>query len=387
MTGSVLVLPRRYGTFFLPWFVVSGVLGSRPTWTRPRVFLSQSFAPGDIHFCVWVGSSNFKLLGAPLGSSGWCEDLLGRRVTKARTLLTAIGKFPDAQGAFCLLRSCSGWSKVLYSCRTVPPDVHLRGLCDADGDIRSALCHLIGRSLSDDDWRLASLGITAGGLGARSAAEYAPAAYVASFCACRDVCGLLSTDFDHLDLDDGCRLSAAESSLRSIIPSGANIYAESDSPSQKSLSGKIEAQSASHIFADPALPRHRLHLDACRVPELGPGSRLTLRLLAPMSLHPSFARFCSIVSVCPSGITTLCALCVCRKNMVLRHIAIRDVVCSAVSEFTSVSPELEKPGLLLPPRHPDPGGPEPGLCPPPGSPSPSLGSAGRRPADVWVRLR
>ena len=76
--------------------------------------------------------------------------------------------------------------------------------------------------------------------------------------------------------------------------------------------------------------------------------------------------------------------CGCGGDMVLRHNAIRDVVCSAVSEFTSVSPELEMLGLLLPPRPPDPGGPDPHLCLPPRSPSPSPSSAGRRPADVWV---
>ena len=48
--------------------------------------------------------------------------------------------------------------------------------------------------------------------------------------------------------------------------------------------------------------------------------------------------------------------CGCGGDKILRHNAIRDVVCSAVSEFTSVSPGLEKLGLLLPPRLPDPGG-------------------------------
>ena len=116
-----------------------------------------------------------------------------------------------------------------------------------------------------------SLGVSDGGLGARSAVEHALAACVASFSACRDLCGLLWADFDPLDLDDGCRLSAAESSLRSVIPSGANIRAESASPSQKFLSGRIEALSVSRIFADPALPRHRrLHLNACRVPGASP---------------------------------------------------------------------------------------------------------------------
>ena len=70
-------------------------------------------------------------------------------------------------------------------------------------------------------------------------------------------------------------------------------------------------------------------------------------------------------------------------DRVLRHNAVRNVVCSAVSEFTSVSPELEKLGLLLPPQPPDPGDPG-GSCPDPTPDQPPPCSAGRRPADVWV---
>ena len=77
---------------------------------------------------------------------------------KARALLSAIGKFPDVQGAFSLLRSCLGWSNVLYSCRTVPPDAQQNGLRTVDSDLRAAMGQLIGRRLSGDDWRLASLG-------------------------------------------------------------------------------------------------------------------------------------------------------------------------------------------------------------------------------------
>ena len=67
---------------------------------------------------------------------------------------------PDAQGSFCLLRSCTQWAEVLCSCRM---------LLSADTDIRSSLSRFVGGPFSDDDWRLASLGIAAGGLGARSA--------------------------------------------------------------------------------------------------------------------------------------------------------------------------------------------------------------------------
>ena len=66
----------------------------------PACSSSQSFSPGDFQGCVWVGSSNFKLLGAPLGSSGWCEDLLGRRVGKARIPLGSYHQVPGRSGRF-----------------------------------------------------------------------------------------------------------------------------------------------------------------------------------------------------------------------------------------------------------------------------------------------
>ena len=91
----------------------------------PACPTSQTFGPGDFPGCTWNGSASFKLLGAAIGTTDWCEALLRRRVDKARALIDAIGRFPDAQGAFCLLRSCSVWAKVLYSCRTVPPSARL----------------------------------------------------------------------------------------------------------------------------------------------------------------------------------------------------------------------------------------------------------------------
>ena len=156
----------------------------------------------------------------------------------------------------------------------MPPSAQVCGLRTADNDLRAASSQLNGRPLTEDDWRLASLVVAAGGLGARCAVEHAPAAFVASFSACRELCGRLWPAFDPFDLDEGCRLAAAEDALRGAIPSGASIHAVSDSPSHRSLSGMVEAQSVSGIFGDSTLPRHRcLHLEACRVP--GAGAWLT----------------------------------------------------------------------------------------------------------------
>ena len=136
----------------------------------------------------------------------------------------------------------------------------MRGLCDADRDIRSALCHLIGRPLSDDDWRLASLGITAEGLGAWSA-EHAPAAYVPA-------------------------------SL--LVVTCAAFFGRISTPSTLMMGAAF------------------------------------------LLLSPPFA-----ASFRPGPTSMLKVILQCWKSR----------------------------AFLLPPRPPDPGGPEPGLCPPPGSPS------------------
>ena len=95
----------------------------------PPCTTSQSFGPADFPSCCWNGFASFKLLCAPIGS----------KVAKVRTLLDAISRFPDPQGSFCLLRSCTRWAKVLYSCRTVPPVLQPDLLRAADTDIRSSL--------------------------------------------------------------------------------------------------------------------------------------------------------------------------------------------------------------------------------------------------------
>ena len=131
------------------------------------------------------------------------------------------------------------------------------------------------------------------------------------------------------------------------------------------------------------------------------GSRLLRLPRTPISLRLYSGLLCGAAFACLSGTVTLPANFAVRfltggvttlfaalgggggGDRVLRHNAVRNIVCSAVSEFTSVSPELEKPGLLLPPQPPDPGDPG-GSCPDPTPDQPPPCSASRRPTDVWV---
>ena len=153
----------------------------------------------------------------------------------------------------------------------------------------------------------------------------------------------------------------------------------------------------------PTLPRHRrLHLEACRVPGAGawltanpscvdshvssPLFRVALQRRLRMPLWDRDTA-CSMCGEVLDRWGDHALACCCGGDRVLRHNAIRDVVCSAVAEFTTVSPELEKPGLLpppppSPPRPPDPGGPPFDVDPSSASSPPP--AASRRPADVWV---
>ena len=128
------------------------------TEVAPACSAVQDFTPGDIEGCTWVADGNVKLLGAAIGTQAWCESLLGRRVGKAHVLLDAIARYDDSQGACALLRSCTRWAKILYSCRAAPPSLQASSLGTADRDIRNSLGRLVGGTLSDEDWRLASIG-------------------------------------------------------------------------------------------------------------------------------------------------------------------------------------------------------------------------------------
>ena len=121
---------------------------------------------------------------------------LKQRVVKARNLLDAIGRYPNAQGAFTLIRSCSGWAKVLHSCRTVLLPLQAEGLSQADQDTRHSLGRLVGSPLSDDDWRVASIAVANSGLAARSALEHAPAAYPPA----QELCTRIWPGFGEYDL-------------------------------------------------------------------------------------------------------------------------------------------------------------------------------------------
>ena len=158
----------------------------------------------------------------------------------------------------------------------------MKGLCDADRDIRSALCHLIGRSLSDDDWRLASLGITAGGLGARSAAEHAPAAYVPAFLLVVTFFGRISTPST---LMTGVAFLLLSPPFAASFRLGPTLMLRVILRRRSLFLAKLRpSRCPAFLLTLPSFVTVVFTSMRAAFLELGLGSRPTLRLLAPMSL-------------------------------------------------------------------------------------------------------
>ena len=134
----------------------------------------------------------FELLGAPIAGLAFCnQHCMTHRVDRAQACLDALAEMPDTQTALLLLRHCASYTKLTYSMRVTPPAAHVAALQQFDSRVRSTLEQLGGLQLTDRAWRQASLRVAAGGLGLRSAARHAPAAYIASASSCSEACAAL----------------------------------------------------------------------------------------------------------------------------------------------------------------------------------------------------
>ena len=82
-------------------------------------------------------NGNFELLGGPIGDADFCNDHTQARVNKALQVLKALGELPDPQVALRLLRSCAGFSTMVYSLRVVPSSFHASALSSFDTGVRT----------------------------------------------------------------------------------------------------------------------------------------------------------------------------------------------------------------------------------------------------------
>ena len=114
-----------------------------------------------------LNNGNFDILGAPIGSNDHCAAHTRGRIDKARPLLAALEDLPDPQISLRLLRRCLSFAKLVYSARTVPPDLHSGALAAYDDVVRNTFAVSTSVVPPDANWALATRGFWCGGLGLR----------------------------------------------------------------------------------------------------------------------------------------------------------------------------------------------------------------------------
>ena len=138
---------------------------------------------------------NFELLGAPIGDLASTKAHALTRVAGAKALLEALGELDDPQVGLRLLRACAGHCRLVHSMRCAPPEFQMEGFREFDQLVRSCFSSLTGLHLDAGQWEQAGLGFALGGLGLRSTALDAPAAYLASVGGCMDLCSQVDGHF------------------------------------------------------------------------------------------------------------------------------------------------------------------------------------------------
>ena len=132
----------------------------------------------------------FKLLGAPIGTTEYCQTLTNKRAVKVQSSLDAIAELPDPQVALALLRSCSSFGKMVFSARATPFNVHQEQLLAFDHSVRRCFEQFTGLHPDDSQWLQATLATKVGGLGLRSLSRHSSAAYLASRSCCDQPVGV-----------------------------------------------------------------------------------------------------------------------------------------------------------------------------------------------------
>ena len=133
------------------------------------------------------------LLGAPLTE----EALLPALEEKVEDVARLVSRLPSLQAhtSLFLLRNCLSIPKLVYSLRSAPAFRAMDQLAKFDYLMRQGLEKLLNVPLDDDAWLQATLPVSRGGLGIRSAQSLSIPAFLASTACTAELVSSLLNDF------------------------------------------------------------------------------------------------------------------------------------------------------------------------------------------------
>ena len=244
-----------------------------------------------------------------------------------------------------------------------PPDQHSEATASFDAAVRSCFEQFSSLHPSDEEWFQASLPTSLGGLGLRSLAKHAPAAFLASRSSCYQFCQDLDPSHTFVSPVSGLRSpeALARDTFNSIVHDRDRIDQDhSAGLSRKTLSACIDSRSSAELRGRATLA-HRAHLNFISAEGAGLWLQATPSAVAGLNNEPAIyvamlrrwlrVPFASKDSICPSCEGWLDSFgdhaltCCCGGDRTRRHNLIRNAAYHAAAA-ARLDPELEKPGLL-----------------------------------------
>mgnify|MGYP001827210461 CR=1 FL=1 len=138
--------------------------------------------------CSVREDANYEVLKSLMGDDTHCLAYSQQRAAKQIQTLQAVAALDDPQVAYYLMRWSCNASRVNYLARTTPQRHCLEALQQFDAAMQDAFCTSTGFTLHPLAWEQATMPTKQGGLGLRSAASVADAAYIGSRLATRKRC-------------------------------------------------------------------------------------------------------------------------------------------------------------------------------------------------------
>lgn len=146
-----------------------------------------------------LNKNQLRLLGAPLTVEA-LHDCISEK-SKSLSLLCSRLDILPSHVAFFILKNCLAIPKLTYILRCSPCWLYEDGLSKIDTIIRQSLENITNNRLTESSWSLATLPISRGGLGIRSAVSLALPCFLSSFSSVKSSIGSILPKSFHFPSD------------------------------------------------------------------------------------------------------------------------------------------------------------------------------------------
>eukprot|EP00731_Ephydatia_muelleri_P023348 Em0015g931a len=230
---------------------------------------------------------NLDILGAPIGDYIHCAKFIASKRVEALKLLSRLQDVAviDPQVAFTLLHVCGSFCRLAHIARSTPPSLSSDPLQIVDMAVKECFATCSALDLTEHAWQQAQLGLRYGGLGLRSLALHACAAYIAS------ISSLGFADVDNQHLKHAVSTFNGLVSTQDTILIGSTV----DSPiPQKALSFKIDTEQFRALL-DSSSPANKARLLSASASHAS--SWLSVVPSVELGLHLDPHEFCAHLGV------------------------------------------------------------------------------------------